>query len=122
MLLNRKKATLARFLSLIMILFQHIKLMVNYSNLQEKDETVYADTIESLISRVQIPIKAVLGNSSISVDDFINLQVGDIIRLDREVDSDLNVYVGNIKKFTALPGATGNNYAVRITSVIREEQ
>ena len=93
-----------------------------YSNLQEKDETVYADTIESLISRVQIPIKAVLGNSSISVDDFINLQLGDIIRLDREVDSDLNVYVGNIKKFTALPGATGNNYAVRITSVIREEQ
>ena len=93
-----------------------------YSNLQEKDETVYADTIESLISRVQIPIKAVLGNSSISVDDFINLQVGDIIRLDREVDSDLNVYVGNIKKFTALPGATGNNYAVRITSVIREAQ
>ena len=93
-----------------------------YSNLQEKDETVYADTIESLISRVQIPIKAVLGNSSISVDDFINLQVGDIISLDREVDSDLNVYVGNIKKFTALPGATGNNYAVRITSVIREEQ
>ena len=93
-----------------------------YSNLQEKDETVYADTIESLISRVQIPIKAVLGNSSISVDDFINLQVGDIIRLDREVDSDLNVYVGNIKKFTALPGATGNNYAVRITSVIREEE
>lgn len=93
-----------------------------YSNLQEKDETVYADTIESLISRVQIPIKAVLGNSSISVDDFINLQVGDIIRLDREVEEDLNVYVGNIKKFTALPGATGNNYAVRITSVIREEQ
>lgn len=93
-----------------------------YSNLQEKDETVYADRIEALISRAQIPIKAVLGNSSISVDDFINLQVGDIIRLDRAVDDDLNIYVGNIKKFTALPGATGNNYAVRITSVIREEQ
>lgn len=93
-----------------------------YSNLQEKDETVYSDTIESLISKAQIPIKAVLGNSSISVDDFINLQVGDIIRLDRAVEDDLNIYVGNIKKFTALPGATGNNYAVRITSVIREEQ
>ena len=93
-----------------------------YSNLKERDETVYADTIEALISRAQIPIKAVLGNSSISVDDFINLQVGDIIRLDRGVEEDLNIYVGNIKKFTALPGATGNNYAVRITSVIREEQ
>ena len=93
-----------------------------YSNLQQKDETVYTETIERLISKAQIPIKAVLGNSSISVDDFINLQVGDIIRLDREVEDDLNIYVGNIKKFTALPGAIGNNYAVRITSVIREEQ
>ena len=91
-------------------------------NLKEKDETVYSDTIEALISRAQIPIKAVLGNSSISVDDFINLQVGDIIRLDRGVDEDLNIYVGNIKKFAALPGATGNNYAVRITSVIREDE
>ena len=35
---------------------------------------------------------------------------------------ELDVYVGNIKKFTALPGATGDNYAVRVTEVIREEQ
>ena len=93
-----------------------------YSNLQERDETVYSDTIEALISKAQIPIKAVLGNSSISVDDFINLQVGDIIRLDRNVDDDLNIFVGNIRKFTALPGAAGNNYAVRITTVIREDE
>ncbi len=93
-----------------------------YSNLQERDEQAYSDTIESLISKAPMPIKAVLGNSSISVDDFINLQLGDIIRLDTKVDEDLDIYVGNIKKFTALPGATGDNYAVRITTVIREEQ
>ncbi len=93
-----------------------------YSNLQEKDEQEYTETIEALISRAQMPIKAVLGVSSISVDDFINLQIGDIIRLDTKVDQDLNIFVGNIRKFTALPGAAGNNYAVRITSVIREEQ
>ena len=93
-----------------------------YSNLQEKDEQEYSDTIEALISKAPMPIKAVLGNSSISVDDFINLQLGDIIRLDTKVDEDLDIYVGYIKKFTALPGATGDKYAVRITSVIREEQ
>ena len=32
------------------------------------------------------------------------------------------LYVGDIKKFTALPGSSGKNYAVRLTSVIREEQ
>lgn len=93
-----------------------------YSNLQEKDEQVYSELIESLISRAQIPIKAVLGTSSISVDDFVHLQLGDIIRLDTGVNQDLNVFVGNIRKFTALPGAIGDNYAVRVTSVIREEQ
>ena len=93
-----------------------------YSSLQEKDEQQYTETIEALIARAPMPIKAVLGNSSISVNDFLGLQVGDIIRLDTKVDEDLSVYVGNIKKFTALPGASGDNYAVRVTSVIREEQ
>lgn len=93
-----------------------------YSTLQEKDEQVYSDTIEALISKAPMPVKAVLGNSVISVNDFINLQIGDIIRLDTKVDEELSVYVGSIKKFTALPGASGDDYAVRVTSVIREEQ
>ena len=29
-------------------------------------------------------------------------------------------YVGNIKKFTAMPGANDEHYAVQVTSVIRE--
>lgn len=67
-------------------------------------------------------MKAVLGTSTISVNEFVNLQRGDIIRLDTKVDQELNVYVGNIRKFTALPGASGDEYAVRVTSIIREEQ
>ncbi len=93
-----------------------------YSSLQDKDEKVYTDTVEALISKAPMPIKAVLGNSSISVNDFIGLQLGDIIRLDTKVNEELNIFVGNLRKFTALPGASGDNYAVRITSVIREEQ
>lgn len=93
-----------------------------YSNMQSKDETDYADAIESLIHRAKVPVKAVLGNSVISVNDFISLQPGDIIRLDRKMEEELDVYVGNIRKFTALPGASGKDYAVRVTSVIREEQ
>ncbi len=93
-----------------------------YSNMQNQDETDYAEAIESLISRAQIPVKAVLGKSSISVSDFAGLQPGDIIRLDRKVDEELDVYVGNIRKFTAMPGASGDDYAVRVISVIREEQ
>lgn len=93
-----------------------------YANLQQKDEQSYNETIQAALSKAPMPLKAVLGNSVISVNDFLGLQRGDIIRLDTGVDEELDVYVGNIKKFTALPGAAGDNYAVRITSIIREEQ
>ena len=93
-----------------------------YSNMQEREDYEYADNIEALISKASIPVKAVLGNNVISVADFGALQVGDIIRLDKKVDSELDIYVGDMKKFTALPGSSGKNYAVRITSVVREEE
>ncbi len=52
---------------------------------------------------------------------FVGLQVGDCIRLETKVDEDMDIYVGNIRKFTALPGTEKESYAVRITSVVREE-
>ena len=45
-----------------------------YSSLQEKDEQQYTDKMQALISKAPIPIKAVLGNSTISVNDFLGLQ------------------------------------------------
>lgn len=93
-----------------------------FSTMQENHDENYEDYIEALIRKVDVPVKAVLGRSTISVSDFMNLQVGDCIRLDAKVENDMCVYVGNIKKFTALPGANQDSYAVRITSVIREEE
>ncbi len=93
-----------------------------FSTIQKNQDDDYEEYIETMIRKVGVPIKAVLGKSRISVADFINLQVGDCIRLDSKVDNDMDVYVGNIKKFTALPGSNGDSYAVRITSVIREEE
>ena len=90
-----------------------------FSTMQDKDVNTYEDAIEILISKAQIPVKAVLGISQISVSDFTNLNVGDIIRLDTKMDEELNVYVGDINKFSALPGSSDDHYAVRLTKVLR---
>ncbi|HCL03358.1 MAG TPA: flagellar motor switch protein FliM [Lachnoclostridium phytofermentans] len=92
-----------------------------YSTMQEKGDSNYQEFIETAISRARIPVKAVLGKSSISLNELINMQKGDIIKLDRKIDDELSVYVGNIKKFTALPGASSDSYAVKISTIIREE-
>ena len=91
-----------------------------FSNMQSDDETDYDGFIEALLRRVDVPVKAILGECSVSVNEFLELQIGDVIRLDTKVDSELNVYVGNIKKFTAMPGANDEHYAIQVTSVIRE--
>ena len=92
-----------------------------FSTMKEKDSNSYEAAIENIIDNALIPMKAVLGTSKINVQDFVNLQLGDVIRLDSKVDDELEVYVGNIKKFKALPGYSDNKYAVRVTEILREE-
>lgn len=93
-----------------------------YSTMQNREDgNNYDAIIETLISKAEIPIKAILGESSMSVAEFVNLQPGDLIKLDSDIEQELTVYVGDIKKFMALPGSSNENYAIRITSVIREE-
>lgn len=92
-----------------------------YSTMQVKGDADYQDIIEVAISKARIPIRAVLGRSTVSLNDFINMQKGDIIKLDSKVTDELSVYVGNLKKFTALPGSSSDSYAVKVSTIIREE-
>jgi len=91
-----------------------------FSTLSDKDPS-YEIALEGMLKKTAIPVVAQLGKSTLSVNDFVNLQKGDIIRLNTKIDDELDVYVGNIKKFKALPGSASDKYAVRVTSIIREE-
>lgn len=93
-----------------------------FSTMQDRDEQSYSDVIETAINKALIPISAELGKSTISVYDFVNLQQGDIIKLDHVVEDELEVYVGNIVKFKAVPGVFNDNYSVKVTEVYREEE
>ncbi len=93
-----------------------------FSTMQDRDEQSYADAIETAINKALIPVSAELGKSTITVIDFINLQIGDIIKLNRNIEDELDIYVGNIVKFKALPGSFSENYAVKVTEIYREEE
>lgn len=93
-----------------------------YANMQEHSDESYDEQLETLVRKVDVPVKAVLGRTRVAAGDFMNLQPGDVIRLDTKVDSELDVFVGNIKKFRALPGSDDEHFAVRVTSIIREEE
>lgn len=79
------------------------------------------DAIKKRVESTLVPVKALLGKTSISVADFLELQVGDVLPLDTNVESELQVLVGDIVKFRGKPGVKKNHMSIKITEVIREE-
>ena len=64
--------------------------------------------IQKMIESSRVPVRAILGKTHITVKEFLELSRMDIIKLDKDVDTDLDIYVGNILKFTGTPGEYKN--------------
>ena len=63
-------------------------------------------------------IKAVLGSTNVTIRDLINIERGDVLRIDRHAHTDIDLYVGNILKFQGKPGRSGKQLAVKINNII----
>jgi flagellar motor switch protein FliM len=81
----------------------------------------FSEDLSAQIEKAKIAVRAVLGKGTMSVKDFIELQVGDVISLDQNPKGNINVMVGDILKFEAKPGVSRGKNAIQITSVIRKE-
>ena len=88
-------------------------------NIPTDDDTdVYAEKLELELEKTRAPVTAVIGSTYITVSDFIDLQVGDIIPLDTYINSDIKVLIGSLHKFYAKPGLSRGRNAVQITSLV----
>jgi flagellar motor switch protein FliM len=93
-----------------------------FSTMQDTNEEIYREIIEKRINDSIIPIRGILGKTKISLNDFINLQKGDIIKLNTKINSDIEVMVGGIKKFNGKPGLYEGKNSIQVTSIIRKEE
>ena len=92
-----------------------------FSNIQKEATPEMKDSIEAKIQSTKVPLKAILGRTTISVNDFIELQPGDVLSLDANINEDMEVEVGDLLKFYAKPGVKKNKVAIKITGVIKKE-
>lgn len=79
---------------------------------------VYRTHVEKQVEKAKVPLSVVIGKTNITVDEFINIQVGDVIPLDSYVNSDFRVNIGELTKFYAKPGINKGKNAIQITSII----
>ena len=92
-----------------------------FTRLEKESTKETKENIKSRIETVKVPVRAILGSSTIPLSDFLELQVGDVIPLDTKVNGELKVLVGDLEKFTAMPGVKKNKLAVKILRVIDTE-
>ena len=74
----------------------------------------------SKLNTSNVDIRVQFGSCSITLDDFLQLQEGDIVKLDNKVPDDLIVIINGEKKFFARPGTIKNNVCIKITDVYDE--
>lgn len=98
------------------------KLSIHYW-MQTKKKTRLPEEIENLeknIRNAPLIMKVELGKSDISIQEFLQLDLGDTIELNSLIDEPLLINVGDKPKFWGQPGIVKNKIAVQVTELIEE--
>jgi len=77
--------------------------------------------VEKELSTTKAHVTARIGETRLTVRDFLQMEQGDVLVLDKPVESDLVVYVGEQPKFLGKPGVVGRKKSVQISSIIERE-
>jgi flagellar motor switch protein FliM len=91
----------------------------------KKTETVelseeQLESYKYTLSNAGVSIKPLLGETTLSVQNILDLKEGDVIPLEQRTDQPLKVKVNNVHKMSAYPGVLRGRRAVKIYDMIEE--
>lgn len=92
-------------------------MFVTHKKMKSSEES---EALHARVSKAKLPIIAELGESQISVREFLGLAVGDVISLTKQVDEGLQIKVGEKLKYIGSPGTVKGKVAVQITDIVNE--
>lgn len=78
--------------------------------------------LQALIAGVNVIVSGYLGNSSLTLKEVLDLQIGDIVRLDRVADDSILVSIDGREKYVASIGLQRYRKTLQIKEVIRTEK
>jgi flagellar motor switch protein FliM len=80
------------------------------------------DMLKNHLLKVTCPVRATLGGTSITVQDFINLQIGDLLVLDKKTDEENTIFIKDRPMYKGIIGRRDKYRAVLVTDIIKKEQ
>ena len=75
--------------------------------------------LETRVKQARLPLSVELGITDITIEDFLMMQIGDVIQLEQKIDDPLLLKVGTLPKFTVQPGKQGKKLAIQIIDPLK---
>ncbi len=88
---------------------------------QRQSDELQRSKLSSHITGTQLVLHAMFNSTKATVRDIVNLQVGDVIRIDHQIEQKITVKVEHITKFKGTIGLSGQRVAIKISEVLKEE-
>lgn len=98
------------------------KLSVHHWFVSQKKSRVpeEVEALQHRVHRAKLPIVAELGESQITISEFLSLAVGDVISLNKPVEDGLAIRIGDKLKYIGSPGTIKDRIAVQIDEIVSE--
>ncbi|MDR1965340.1 MAG: flagellar motor switch protein FliM [Synergistaceae bacterium] len=93
-----------------------------FSSTGRKSTEGVREILADRMTEISVSMALELGHAVVSLGDVIQMQAGDVVRLDGNAKDDLGLRVGNRVKFKCAPGLRKKNYAAQITEVIGDDE
>lgn len=91
------------------------------TSINGKDRTEERHKIERNMQNVSVYLTAVLGNAVIPLKGFVDLQPGDVIQLDRNVEDPVDLFIDGRLHYKVAPGTFKKNKAVKVVEIIDKD-
>lgn len=98
------------------------RLSVHHWFVSQKKERIpeEVEILEHRVKKTKLPIIAELGETAITINEFLGLAVGDVLSLKKPVDDGLKIKVGEKLKFIGSPGSIKDRLAIQIDQIVNE--
>ncbi len=92
-----------------------------YSSIRKGATDENMSIIQGRLETVELPIVAEIGEVEISMQEVLDLRVGDVVKLpDTKVNSDMVLRIGGRKKYKCRPGLIGSRISIQVGEKIED--
>lgn len=99
------------------------KLVIQYrfQGSEEDDNEYLKDLIHKSLNPVEVNVRAELGSAEIKVEEFLELMVNDIIKLDSKISDPVKLFVEDELCYIGKPGIVGKALGVELLDTISKD-